>query len=180
MAELFTRTEVEFGGAMHAQVGIINNDFLTGILMQNLGLQYQQNVTRVYELGRFGQKIRVFFIGGRAQGTLSAAHIVGPGFAMKAFYDNFGDVCSIGTNHLNLQLGPNVCNAVGSAANATALGLVTGGVVGAAGAAAKATINLSYRARYCVLVSIGLAVGAQDFVINENSQIMFAGLEYNQ
>jgi hypothetical protein len=154
MADLFTRTEVDFGGAMHAQFGLlVPNNGLTGALMQNLQIQYSQQVTRLYEIGRIGQKSRVYYISGRAQGQIQAAHVIGPGVVIKAYYDNYGDVCQAINNQIQLQLGPNIC---GGAANA-----------------------LTYRARHCVLTQIGLSVAAQDFVISENSTLMFAGLELN-
>jgi hypothetical protein len=154
MPDVFTRTEVDFGGAMHAQNGIIvPNAGLTGVLMQNIQLSYQQAVTRIYELGKRGQKTKVYYIGGRSQGTLGAAHVIGPGISMKAFYDNFGDVCKAKNNTCVIDLAPNICQGQGSA-------------------------NVKYTAKYCVLVSIGVSVAAQDFVVNENSQMMFSGLEF--
>lgn len=156
MAELFTRTEVDFGGAMHAQNGIITPaNGLTGVLMQNVQLSYQQNVSRIYELGNRGQKSRVYYVGGRAQGNMSAAHVIGPGVSIKAFYDNFGDVCNAQNNTCVIDLSPNVCGTDAAAAQA------------------------KYTAKFCVLVSIGMSVSAQDFVVNENSQLMFSGLEFD-
>jgi hypothetical protein len=156
MAEIFTRTEVDFGGAMHAQFGIIvASGGLTGVLMQNIQLSYQQAITRLYELGNRGEKTKVYYVGGRAQGSMSIAHVIGPGVSIKAFYDNFGDVCQAKDNTVMIDLTPNVC--------ATNLG----------GARAK------YLAKYCVLVSVGMSVAAQDFVVNENSQLMFTGLEFD-
>lgn len=156
MADLFTRTEVDWGGAMHAQKGIIvPNRGLTGVLMQNFSLQYQQQVTRLYELGRSKEKTKVYYVGGRANGSLSAAHVIGPGVSMKTFYDNFGDVCKAQKNDCTIELTPSVCEE-----NPTP------------------TSNLKYNAKYCVLVGIGLSVSASDFVINENSQLMFSGLDF--
>lgn len=153
MAELFTRTEVDFGGAMHAQNGIVTPaNGLTGVLMQNVQLSYQQQVTRIYELGSRGRRTKVYLVGGRAAGTMSAAHVIGPGVSIKAFYDNFGDVCKAQNNTCNLDLSPNQC---------------------------EGSTRVTYTAKYCVLVSIGVAVAAQDFVINENSQLMFSGLEFD-
>lgn len=155
MADVFTRTEVDFGGAMHAQNGVIvPNNGLSGVLMQNIQLSYQQQVTRIYELGNRGQRTKVYYIGGRSQGTIGAAHVVGPGVSMKLFYDNFGDVCKAANNTCVVDLAPNICAGQGQA---------------------KAV----YTVKYCVLVSIGVSVAAQDFVVNENSQLMFSGLEFD-
>lgn len=154
MADVFTRTEVGFGGAMHAQNGIITPaNGLSGVLMQNIQLSYQQQVTRIYELGNNRTRTNVYYVGGRSQGTMGAAHVVGPGVTMKAFYDNFGDVCKAETNTCVLDLTPNICPG-------------------------KATVKATYTCKYCVLISIGVSVAAQDFVVNENSQLMFSGMEF--
>lgn len=156
--ELFTRTEVDFGGAMHAQNGIVTpSGGLTGVLMQNIQLSYQQQVTRIYDLGNVGARSRVYYVGGRAQGTVSVAHVIGPGVTIKRFYDTFGDVCQARTNTLVVDLTPNIC------------------AVGAGTSAPRA----KYTVKYCVLLSIGVSVAAQDFVVNETSQIMFSGLEFD-
>lgn len=154
MADIFKRTEVDFGGAFTSEKGlIVPNKGLTGILMQNFQIQYSQNVTRIYEIGRSGQKTKVYLVGGRSQGTLSAGHIIGPGVAMQQFYDNFSDVCQANTNDIQIKLTSNIC-------------------------AGGETTSIGYKAKYCVLTSIGISVAAQDFVISESSQLMFSGMEY--
>lgn len=153
MAELFTKTEVDFGGAMTAQFGVVVPDgAFTGVLMQNIQLSYQQQVTRLYELGTRGAKTNVYYVSGRAQGTMSVAHVVGPGVTIAAFYVKFSDVCKAGTNQLKIDLSPNLCDG---------------------------STPVVYTCKYCVLVSIGMSVAAQDFVINTNSQMMFSGLSYD-
>lgn len=166
MADLFTRADVGYGGAFHSQKGIITpvGGINVGVLMQNLQLQYQQQVTRVYELGSSGLRTKCYYIAGRSQGTITAGHIIGPGVTLKAFYTRFSDVCRAGDNMLELNLGPNVCD----------IRDFDGEDIDVA-----AGKSLSYTAKYCVLISIGMTVQAQDFVINENSQIMFTGLEFN-
>lgn len=153
MAELFKRTEVDFGGAMTSEKGLfVPNKGLTGVLMQNVALQHQQNVTRIYEIGKAGEKAKFYYISGRSAGTLSAGHIIGPGVALKEFYESFSDVCEAGTNDIEIRLGPNICNGAN---------------------------QITYNAKFCVLVAIGVSLSAQEFVINENSQLMFSGMEYN-
>lgn len=155
MSDLFKRTEVAFGGSMAADKGlIVPNKGLTGILMQNLNLTYSQNVSRIYELGKFGEKISMYLIGGRSQGQMGAAHVIGPRVTMKQFYDNFSDVCEAGTNDIKILVQAQCDTAVSN--------------------------RLAYNAKYCVLVQVGMAVGAADFVINENSALMFSNLEYDE
>lgn len=152
MSELFSRTEVDFGGAMSAQFGVVTPaGGLTGVLMQNVQLNYSQQVTRLYELGNAGMTTKVYYVGGRAQGTMGVAHVVGPGVSIKQFYDTFGDVCQAQSNTLQIDLTPNLC---------------------------EGNDRVAYDCKYCVLTSIGMSVAAQDFVINENSQLMFSGLEF--
>ena len=154
--DVFQKTEVKFGGAMTADKGMFTSTSgLTGVLMQGLQLQYQQNVTRLYEIGNAGEKTNVYYVGGRAAGTFSVSHVIGPGVAMKAYYDSFSDVCNAGQNAIKFSLKPNVC---GTNVN---------------------TEKAEYRAKYCVLVNVGLSVQASDFVVNQNSSMMFSGLEYN-
>lgn len=174
MPELFTRTEVDFGGAMHAQSGIITPaNGLTGVLMQNIQLSYQQQVTRLYELGTAGKRSKVYYVGGRAQGTMSVAHVIGPGVSIGLFYSTFGDVCAAGTNTCEIDLSPNICGNGGTGSNN-----FFGDLVNNAVAAASGGPRAKYKMKYCVLISIGMSVSAQDFVVNENSQLMFSGLEY--
>lgn len=168
MAEMFTRTEVDFGGAMHAQNGIIvASGGLTGVLMQNIQLSYQQAVTRLYELGNAGARTKVYYVGGRASGSMSVAHVVGPGVSIKAFYDNFGDVCKARDNTCMIDLTPNICG------TGAGLAAVAGAVAGLV-----SPVKVKYLCKYCVLVSVGMSVSANDFVVNESSQLMFTGLEF--
>jgi len=173
MPDVFTRTEVLCGGAMHAQNGIVVPfGGLTGVLMQNIVLDYQQQVTRVYELGTRGHMTRVYYVSGRSQGVMRVQHIIGPGVTMQAFYDNFGDVCNACHNNVVIDLSPNICAAGAGAALAA---------VGGPLAAVDRT-RVGGRARYlckfCVLTRIGMSVAAQDFVVNENSELMFSSLEF--
>jgi hypothetical protein len=157
MADVFKRTELSFGGAFAADKGIITPAAgLSGVLMQSLSLNYAQNITRVYELGNTGQTINVYMIGGRSQGGLQVAHIVGPKLVLKAFYDKFSDVCEAGTNDIELKLTRAQCSSGGGSK------------------------TVMYRCKYCVLVQIGVSVQANDLVINENSQLQFSNMEFNE
>ena len=157
MADVFKRTELNFGGAFAADKGLITpNKGLTGVMMQNLSLNYSQNVTRIYEIGKVNETPHVYYIGGRSQGTMQAAHVIGPKLAMKEYYENFSDVCEAETNDIEIKLTKADCRPGGGAK------------------------TISYKAKYCVLIQIGMSVSAQDLVINENSQLMFSNLEYTE
>lgn len=157
MADVFKRTELKFGGAFAADKGLITpNKGLSGIMMQSINLNYSQNVTRMYEIGSTAADPNVYYIGGRSQGTMQAAHVIGPKVAMKTYYENFSDVCEAETNDIELKLTKAECKSGGAAR------------------------SISYKAKYCVLIQIGMSVSAQDLVINENSQLMFSNLEYTE
>lgn len=156
MADVFARTELTFGGAFAADRGLVTpNNGLTGVMMQNLSLTYSQNVSRIYEIGIANTIPNVYYIGGRSQGAMQAAHVIGPRLSMKRYYTNFSDVCQAGVNNIQLHLTRADCSNGRSA-------------------------SVKYLAKFCVLVQIGMAVAAQDMLINENSQLMFANLVYEE
>jgi hypothetical protein len=159
VASLFKRTHVNYGGAFHAERGlIVAGSTLTGTLLQNLNVAFAQMVNRIYEIGTAGQNTNMYYVGGRAQGNIGTAYIVGPPSAMADFYDTFGDVCNALNNKVIVNLSANLCAA--------------GGV--AIGASPKYTANL------CVLTQIGMTVGANDFLITVSGSVMFSGMEYNE
>jgi hypothetical protein len=157
MADLFTTAEVIYDGAIHSQKGIITSSVPgMGILMQNMQLQYSQQITRLYELGIGGQDTFAYYVAGRAQGQIQAGHVVGPNVALKAYYSQYGNVCNASKNTITLDLSPNTCD------------VQTGGTSG----------KLAYKCKNCVLSQVGFSVSVQDYLINENSTLMFIGMEY--
>ncbi len=69
-------------------------------LLQNVTLQYQQNITRLWEVG----SSKTYFFAGRTQGQITAKRIIGARNAALAFVQQFGDVCNMAKNHLTLML----------------------------------------------------------------------------
>jgi hypothetical protein len=164
--DVFARRELNFNGAFTADTGLISGGTLTGVLMQSIGLNYQQQISRIYDLGTAGAQANVYYIGGRSSGNMNVAHVVGPALALQAYYTSFSDVCQAGSNNIAVNLSRSACGA--PAAQGTTL---NGGV---------ATATVSYKAKYCVLVGIGMNVGAQDLVIQESSNLTFANLEFTE
>jgi hypothetical protein len=160
MSDVFSRTQLNFGGAFAADTGLLSGGTLTGVLMQNLQLNYSQNVTRIYEIGAAGQTPFVYYVGGRSQGSLGVGHVMGPALAMKAFYTSFSDVCSAGTNNISVNLSRSAC--------------------GQSSARQTGTRTVRYNAKFCVLVQLGVATRADDLVVNESSNVTFANLEYDE
>lgn len=150
--EIFVRAATQLAGVFSADQGRLSfGGGISTALVQNVNATYMQNVTRLYEVGNtHGQLANVYYVGGRSQGTMAIARVVGPSVLLAAYYRKFGDVCQAKTNTIELLFDPLDCDG-GSAA---------------------------YTCKYCVIVSIGISVAAQDMVVNENSQLMFSGMEY--
>lgn len=159
--EIYRRTRLNFGGAFAADRGIVTfRDGIVPNLMQSLSLNYAQQVSRVYELGELGQIGNVYYVGGRSQGSASFGRILGPNTTLERFYQTYSDSCEASKNNLSVTLAADCYPA---------------GDVQAAFARQK-----NYTARYCVLVNVGVSTQAQDLLINENSNVMFSNLDYNE
>lgn len=155
MAEIFKRTELEWGGAFAADKGLLSiSGGIVPFLLQNLGMNYSQNITRLYEIGEQGQISHVYYVGGRSQGSLSLGRVIGPRTTLVEFYSNFSDVCNAANNSISVALQAQ-CDSPNS-------------------------ILADYTAKMCVLVGVGLSVGSQDLIVNESSQVMFSNLDYEE
>ncbi len=158
--DIFGRRPLEFGGAFAADSACINLGLeceddegnpiaIEGLLTQQLSIQYQQPITRLYEVGT--QK--TFYVAGRPQGTASIARILGPGNVMAEFYECLGDVCNADKN--------DICFCV----EANCLGNPDQDFQG-----------MSICLKNVVLQSIGISVQAQDMIINEQLSLFFTAM----
>lgn len=118
-----------------------------GVLVQNVQAQYQQQVTRVWELA----SSKTYYIAGRSLGQMSIARIVGPQSVQSDFVTQFGDVCKATANTFDINPKAGVCPP-------------------------NSTANMGRRFHNCVITSVGMSMQAQDMVINENMQLMFAAM----
>ena len=98
MAQDVYSREVQFGGAFSADGARITfgDAFQCGMLVQNIQYQYQQNISRLYEVGCPD----VYLVAGRTSGQVSIARIIGPKKLAAAFYTKFGNVCNAGENDI--------------------------------------------------------------------------------
>lgn len=159
MKDLFQREIGEFGGAFTADMTRVTFPALaggsegseTGLLMQNLQISYTQNVQRLYELG----SNKTYYTGGRANGTAAAARVIGPAIVTAEFYRTYGDVCNAGTNTLQISLG-----------------------VGCSGGTTTQGPRLVLVMNHVIIVAANWAVTAADMIINEQVNMMFAALQY--
>ncbi len=136
-----------------------------GVLVQGMNFTYAQQVTRLYEIGSDSDLTNIYYVGGRTQGTLQLNRVIGPNATIKELYSQYGDVCNAKDNPLELILEETDCGTGGGLAGGAA-------AVGGGGAG-----KMVYTLKFCVLIQVGVSLQAQDMVINEQSQIMFSGLD---
>lgn len=167
MADIFSRAGNAFGGSFAADAASVSFAFAefadnalggdaggVGLLTQNLQFQYQQAVTRLYEIGTNLQ----FFISGRTQGTATLGRVLGPRPVQVEFYQKYGNVCTAETNNIDFRA-DTACEVDGDG--------LSGGVY-------------SFKIKHCVITNIAVSVRAEDMVISENLQLMYNSLELGQ
>lgn len=158
MTEMFNRQATTLNGIFTADKAVV--DFgggMLGLLVQGLNFTYAQQITRLYEVGSELGKTNIYYVGGRTNGQAGVNRVVGPKAGIVELYKKYGNVCEAKENHLKFTLEQADC------ATTSDLG----------------TEKLSFKLKYCVLTQVGISVQAQDMIINEHSQIMFSGLEYD-
>ncbi len=150
--DIFGRQALDVGGAFAADAAVVTFAGIdgggVGLLTQSLNFQYQQQITRLYEVG----SRQTFYVGGRSQGSASVARILGPRAVSAAFYSVYGNICNAASNTLAFQLAVG-CNDPADLGQGMAFSLL--GVV---------------------ITSIGISVQAENMIINEQLQLMFVTL----
>lgn len=170
--DIFGQKAATFGGAFGADDALLTfsqirdayTDQLIGgevpLLLQNMALQYQQTITRLYDLA----STLVFYVRGRAAGQCSLGQVVGPSKLSYAFLSSYGQVCDAGNHNLNITL-LSGCGASGSSSfNPTGAWQNTQG----------------YIAEMAVIESIGLQMTAEQMVIQQNLVMMISSLKYDE
>ena len=72
----------------------------SGLLIQNVQINYQQQVSFVYDLANPAD---VYYVAGRTQGTMQIGKVVGSASLMKTFYQKYGDVCAVTQDILKIS-----------------------------------------------------------------------------
>lgn len=98
--DIFNR-EVSLGEPVSSEAmtlmipGLINEDFLG----QSVNLNYQQAITRLYEVG----SAKTYFVAGRTQGQLQVRRLVGAKGPASQFIEKYGDVCKVAGNNITMS-----------------------------------------------------------------------------
>lgn len=151
--DLYGRQEPVYGGAFSADSALLSFAGVTGVglITQQLNFSYQQNITRIYEVGTNFQ----YYIVGRAQGTVSLSRVLGPRPLAFAFYTVYGNPCNAASNTINLSMQQGCVSASDPTATAT---LSTMSLLGV------------------LLQNVGFSVQAEQMMINEQAQAMFIAM----
>lgn len=154
--DVFNRA-VEFGDAISADGTLMTfDDFVAGFLVQQLNLQYAQQVTRLFEIGGNRQ----YYVIGRPTGQSQLQRVVGPRQARQAFLKKFGDACNAHKNTIQLT---------GSAG-------CTPQAAGVTRAAGAGTGGVSYRLGNVFMDRFGLDIRADNMIMTESMGFTFVGL----
>ena len=152
----------------------VNNGGMTSGLGQALGLvtnvsiNYSQTVNRIFDMNMDfrpdNNKSPMYYVGGRAQGGVSIGRILGPKNqgqeAYCKFYQDYGNVCGI-KESLLFSFKADTADRDKRA--------------GPAGECKKT--NMEFTVIDPLLTTIGITQNANDVIINENVNFMFADLQ---
>jgi hypothetical protein len=149
---MFNRTTDVFAGcfaADHAKVTsqllVGNHEAQAGLTIQNIALEYTQQVTRVYEIGTPLH----YLVAGRAAGQANIGRISGPRKLAKEFYKSYGDLCRARDNALQFAVS-----------------------TGSDGEKLESSAA-AFTCQFVVITSLGFNLGCEDTLINEQLAMMF-------
>jgi hypothetical protein len=120
---------------------------LEGALVQQVQIQYERQLTRIWELGSRNQ----YYVEGRTQGQGSLQQIVGPKGIVTGLLSELSDICK---------------------ATSRALTLTAGNRAGSCGVEAEATMQLAGP----VATSVSMGANSAEFVVNSGLVLMFTGM----
>lgn len=147
--DIFNRDSSVYGGSFAADKATMTFSGVAqgavGQLIQNVQVSYQQQITKLYEVG----SPQVYFVGGRTTGQGNLGRVIGPASVQEAFYTKYGDICQIQNNMLNF-------NFAGSCATGTA------------------NTGANYTCGLVCINTVGFNAAAQDMLVNEQVGFMFS------
>jgi len=179
MPDVYSRQRTGFGGSFASDLAALTiAGSVTPLgIVQNVQIQFSQQIARIYDVsnggtaGAAGGLVPVFYVGGRTQGQGTIARVLGPqSGALCEFYAEMGNVCSPQDLTFTFAGG---CGPSGEGAQPTAV-LPFNGV-------GNAEFNkVAYTIEAAVMTNLGIQVGSQDMIVNENISLMFANLKCSE
>ena len=120
------------------------------LLVQNLRVQYTQQVSKIYDLSN-ATPSDAYYVAGRADGQATMQKVMGPSENVQEFYTDFGDPC-----------------------NGDRGDLVLSGEFGCDGAVGGSSTSVTLEKP--VITTFGMAVNANDVLITEDTTLIFHNL----
>lgn len=108
MSSAFNR-QVTYGGSFavdQALLDLSQTGIRSGALVQQLGLQYSQRVTKLFDL----TSNAIYYVGGRTDGSINMGRVVGPAPVSALLYTKFGDICQAKSNNVKFTAAGNLCS----------------------------------------------------------------------
>lgn len=169
---VFQGAAVKAAGSMSGNKGGISGELGKTLgIVTNVQIQFQQQVSRIFDLNRAnaptgGEEAGImYFVGGRASGNMTIGRIIGPSGEDKAaaevcnFYQTYGNICDIASNISITFAGQGV-----SATN-------------------SGECNNSQETTFLIespmITNMGISQNSQDTMVTENLQFQFADLVCN-
>jgi hypothetical protein len=176
MATVYTKQQTAWAGTFSsdtAAFSIAGSTVKLGIV-QNVQMQYAQQIARIYDVSNGGFNgagtVPVFYVGGRTQGQATIARVLGPqSGALCDFYTQMGNVCS--PQDLTFTFAGGCQGGASGGPKPTQQTAISNAIGG------MEYNTTSYTIQGSVITNIGVSVGSQDMVVNENVTLMFANLE---
>lgn len=178
MPDIYQRQRTQFAGAFASDVAALTiggNPAVALGIVQNVQVQFSQQVARIYDVSNGGTAVAaggivpVFYVGGRTQGQGTIARVLGPkSGALCKFYNEMGNVCTPQDLVFTFQGG---CEDPGKGKNATTVAPFKNAVGSANFSKVKYTVEAA------LITNLAISVGAQDMLVNENITFMFANLK---
>jgi hypothetical protein len=192
MPAIYERQKTSFGGSFASDQAAltIGGESTTPLgIVQNVQLSFAQQIARIYDVSNGGLSnaagvagagtVPVFYVGGRTQGQATIARVVGPqSGALCKFYQLMGSVCDPQDLTFTFEGGcPPTANP-GNIPGVTGTDAVSLGNQAQGFGPRKNGVKYSVQA--AVMTNLGISVGAQDMIVNENISLMFANLECDE
>jgi len=177
---IYERQKTGFGGSFASDLAALTIAGAQGAtiklgIVQNVQVTFAQQIARIYDVSNGGSAgaasggtVPVFYVGGRTQGQATIARVLGPqSGALCDFYNAMGNVCS--PQDLTFTFRGGCSAATGPNVTQTKVTLDNGATNEPAAAA-------GYTIEAAVMTNLGVSVGSQDMIVNENITLMFANL----
>lgn len=155
--DVLGRRLAQYGGSFSVDDALLTFPNLPGAaafvpyIVTQLGIQYQQAISRFYGLNRNA----VFLVAGRSQGQSSLQQILAPKGSISSFFSTYGNVCRASENLMQFSLS-------------------TGCSGGPTGQTSSKTI---LKASTCVVNQLAFSSDAESATINNNFAMSFESLE---